>query len=256
MGIFLTHGYPHPSATLPLLETIADSGADFLELGMPFSDPLAEGLPIQESSERALSFGLSLADIFRTVETYRRKRDTPILLMGYINPVFSYGIGNFCKDARSSGVDGIILPDVPPEEISVLRREVESHDLNHVLLVAPNTSDDRMREIDSIASGFVYAVSVTGLTGSSLDAMDLIADYLRRARKNVRNNPLLVGFGIRSGEDARRLSKHTDGFIVGSAVIRQAGRLWDSTDLSTTERLNGVASFVRSLKSEPANGQP
>ena len=218
---------------------------------MPFSDPLAEGLPIQRSSERALRHGTTLADAFETVSAFRRERETPVLLMGYINPVYRYGVGNFCRDARSSGVDGLILPDLPPDEGGLIEREAREHGLDLVYLIAPNTTPERMAEIDARASGFVYAVSITGLTGSSIDGMDAVSAYLREARRRVRRNPLLVGFGIRSHEDAVRLSAETDGFIVGSALIQEIERLWDADGLDLEERLEAVSSFVRTLKFGP-----
>jgi tryptophan synthase alpha chain len=148
-------------------------------------------------------------------------------------------------------VDGLILPDVPPEEIAPLRKSAIDNGLNSVLLIAPNTSDRRMNQIDDLASGFVYAVSVTGLTGSALEMLDPIGVYLQRARRNVRKNPLLVGFGIRSYEDATRLSEHTDGFIVGSALIQAVGAVWDQEELDLDQRLAAVSVFVRSLKMGP-----
>lgn len=248
MGLFVTNGFPDPRSTGNVLRAIDEAGADFIELGMPFSDPLAEGLPIQRSSERALSHGVRMADAFRTAEGFRRGSETPLLLMGYYNPVLRYGLGNFCADAASSGVDGLILPDVPPEESDDLEAAAACHGLRLVFLIAPNTPDARMREIDRRATGFVYAVSVSGLTGTSLADLDRVAAYLEHARAVVTRNPLLVGFGIRSATDAARLSRHTDGFIVGSALIDTIERLWDDPHLDAAARLDGVSTFVRSLR--------
>lgn len=252
MGLFVTNGFPHPDATLDVLHTIDDAGADFIELGMPFSDPLAEGLPIQRSSARALAHGTRMPDAFSTVESFRHRSETPLLLMGYYNPLRRYGLSNFCRDAASSGVDGLILPDVPPEESADLEAAAAAHNLDLVFLVAPNTSDARMRTIDARATGFVYAVSVSGLTGSSLGDVDGISSYLARARSNVTRNPLLVGFGIRTAEDAERLSTHTDGFIVGSALVEEIERLWESAP--PKDRLDLLQRFVRTLdpRSQPA----
>lgn len=248
MGLFLTNGFPDPQSTLPLLEAIDDGGADFIELGMPFSDPLAEGLPIQRASARALRHGVTMDDAFRTAEAFRRGRDTPLLLMGYVNPLLRYGVGNFCRAARSSGVDGLILPDLPPEESALIEDEARAAGLDLVFLIAPNTPDARVRVVDERAGAFVYAVSVTGLTGTALGAVDAVEAYLQRARRLVTRNPLLVGFGIRSHEDALRLSRHTDGFIVGSALITLVERLWDDAEGRPEERLAAVRRFVHALK--------
>jgi len=246
MGLFLTNGFPNPDATLPILQTIDDAGVDFIELGMPFSDPLAEGLPIQRSSERALSHGVTMDDAFDTAAAFRSESETPLLMMGYVNPVHKYGADRFCRKAAEAGVDGLILPDLPPEESGLITSAAETHGLDLVFLIAPNTTDDRIRRIDELASGFVYAVSVTGLTGSSLSG-DVDA-YLQRARALVSSNALLVGFGIKSHEDASQLSAHTDGFIVGSALINRCAELWDDPSVSDTDRLDAVRAFAHSLK--------
>ena len=247
MGLFLTNGFPHPDATLPLLHAIDRGGADFIELGMPFSDPLAEGLPIQRSSERALSHGVKMDDAFDTAAGFRAESETPLLLMGYINPVLKYGASAFCRDAAQAGVDGLILPDLPPQEAALLTDAAAQHNLDLVFLIAPNTSDERVQEIDRLATGFVYAVSVTGLTGSDLGGRPVEA-YLERARSLVTQNPLCVGFGIRSHEDAMRLTAHTDGFIVGSALINRCAEVWDDDAHSDADRLQAVETFARDLK--------
>ncbi len=253
MGLFLTNGFPTPDATLPILRAIDRGGTDFIELGMPFSDPLAEGLPIQRSSARALSHGVEMADAFRTTEQFRAESDTPILLMGYINPVYRYGPEAFCRDAKASGVDGLILPDLPPEESGLITEAAADAELDLVYLIAPNTPDDRVRRIDKLASGFVYAVSIAGLTGSNLsDRMSRVGAYLKRSRTLIQQNPLLVGFGIKSHEDAMRLSTHTDGFIVGSALINRVEALWDDASLSDAERLAAIEAFARALKTGDA----
>ena len=247
MGLFLTNGYPEIDAALPILLEVARSGADFIELGMPFSDPLAEGLPVQHSSERALRNGVRMEGTFETAAAFRKETDTPLLLMGYINPIYRYGVRRFCRDARDAGVDGVILPDLPPEENAIIAGEAAQAGLALVNLIAPNTPDARIQEIDSMSTGFIYAVSITGLTGSGLGAVESVESYLRRARALVSKNPLLVGFGIRSAEDARRLSAHTDGFIVGSALIQLVEKLWEE-DLPQSERLRRIADFVQELK--------
>lgn len=247
MGCFLTNGFPEPAATLPLLRALDDAGADFLELGMPFSDPLAEGGPIQRASARALAHGVRMADAFKTTEAFRGISDTPVVLMGYVNPVLRYGAGDFCRDAVSSGVDGLILPDLPPDEADLIREHAARHGLALTFLIAPNTPDARVRLVDEQSTGFVYAVSVTGLTGTALGAHDATAAYLARARSLV-SSPLLVGFGIRTPEDARRLSAETDGFIVGSAFVEAAEAAWDDAARTDSQRIEAVARLARALR--------
>jgi tryptophan synthase alpha chain len=262
MGLFLTSGFPNPESTLPVLCAIDRGGADFIELGMPFSDPLAEGKPIQRASERALAHGATLEDAFQTVRAFREKSETPLLLMGYLNPILRYGPARFCEQAAAAGADGLILPDLPPEEGEIVEDDARAAGLHLVYLIAPNTPDARIEAIDRRATGFVYAVSVTGLTGSRLDAghagdgapRDAGSDaspvdaYLERARGLVTQNPLLVGFGIKTHDDAMRLSARTDGFIVGSALIETVRTWWDKRDASETERLGAVEAFARRLK--------
>ncbi|MDX1429675.1 MAG: tryptophan synthase subunit alpha [Rhodothermales bacterium] len=247
MGIFVTCGFPSVKDTVPIMQAIDRGGADFIELGMPFSDPLAEGRPIQHSSKVALENGTTLETAFQSVHEFRKTSETPVLLMGYVNPIMSFGERNFCAAAASAGVDGLILPDLPPEESSELKVEAASHELAMVFLIAPNTPPDRIRTIDRSSTAFVYAVSMTGLTGSSLGATDAVTTYLQKARDLV-DSPLLVGFGITSSDDAARLSEHTDGFIVGSALVNLIDKMWGDADLDRRARIEGVETFVRSLR--------
>lgn len=248
LGLFLTSGFPEPDATLPILEGLDRGGADFLELGMPFSDPLAEGPVIQAASARALAHGISMAATFRTAEHFRRGSETPLVLMGYVNPVLRYGVRAFCRDAAASGADGLILPDLPPEEATMIEDAAAEAGLALVFLVAPNTSAERMALIDGRSRGFVYAVSVTGVTGAALDRRDAVLSYLRQARACVRNNPLLVGFGLRTPADVAALCTECDGCIVGSALIQFVADVWTRSDLDHPSRLEQVSRFAGSLK--------
>jgi tryptophan synthase alpha chain len=248
LGLFLTSGFPEPEATLPILRVIDEGGADFIELGMPFSDPLAEGLPIQHASARALARGVTMADTFRTAEAFRAQSETPLVLMGYVNPILRYGVAAFCHDAAAAGADGLILPDLPPEEAGLIEEEAAANGLALTFLIAPNTPDARVRLVGERSTGFVYATSVTGLTGTQIVELDAVSAYLNRARDHVGNNPLLVGFGIQTRADAERLGRAADGVIVGSALIRLAERLWDDTATPTEVRLERLAAFARDLK--------
>jgi len=251
VGLFVTCGFPNPDATAGILDTIAESGVDFVELGMPFSDPIAEGIPIQRSSEIALSHGVTLRDVLRTAEHFKQKQTTPIILMGYSNPIHKYGIEAFCRDAVSAGVDGLILADLSLEASGLLEDPAASAGLELVYLVAPSTPDERVAEIDARATGFVYAVSTSGLTGDRLGDVAAIQSYLGRLREIVVHNPLLVGFGIDRHDLGITLSRHTDGFIVGSALIRTIEQLWEQPALSEIDRLTEVARFAAELKFGP-----
>lgn len=249
LGLFMTSGFPDLEATPDLLNAIDRGGADFIELGMPFSDPLAEGIPIQRSSARALAAGVTMKQTLQYASDFTSESDTPLLLMGYGNPVMRYGISNFFKDARSSGVQGVILPDVLPDPDSPFFRAAAENGIDTVCLVSPTTPAARLAHIDHLSSGFVYAVSVTGVTGSDKgDAAPILA-YLRQVKETVRLNPLLVGFGIRSARDVRAMVSEADGAIVGSALVGLVGECWDNPDLSRSDRLDRVEAFVRELKS-------
>ncbi|HIG74417.1 MAG TPA: tryptophan synthase subunit alpha [Bacteroidetes bacterium] len=249
LGLFLTAGYPSPEATLDILLEADAGGADFIELGMPFSDPVAEGLPIQQASERALAAGMDMEGVFAIAEGFRQRSETPLLLMGYANPVLRFGVSDFCARAQSAGVDGLILPDLPPEEADELDEAAATHALTTVYLVAPNTAPSRAEHVAHRATGFVYAVSQAGLTGAALADRDATAAYLARTREAVHaaGLPMCVGFGIRTPDDAARLGAEADGVIVGSALIRLADDLWsgDSTD---SQRLARIREWAAALK--------
>ncbi|MEM6327116.1 MAG: tryptophan synthase subunit alpha [Bacteroidota bacterium] len=249
LGLFLTAGFPAPEATLDILLAADEGGADFIELGMPFSDPVAEGLPIQQASERALAAGMTMEGVFEIAEGFRQRSDTPLLLMGYANPVMRYGIGDFCARAESAGVDGLILPDLPPEESDELDAAAASHALATVYLVAPNTAPSRVEHVAQRATGFVYAVSQAGLTGAALADRDATAGYLARVRETVHGAglPLCVGFGIRTPDDAARLCAEADGVIVGSALIRLADDLW-AGESTESQRLAQIRDWAAALK--------
>lgn len=246
-GFFLTNGFPDPESNRKIFDMVAESGADFIEIGMPFSDPLAEGPTIQYSSARALAHGVRMRDTFDTAEGLRKRHDTPVYLMGYANPIHHYGLDAFFRDAASAGVDGVILPDLPPGVTDDLEDIADRAGVGIVNLIAPNTPDERVKEIDRATTSFVYAVTIAGLTGTEIASEDAVNHYLERAREYVTENPLLVGFGIKTRESAETLSRHTDGFIVGSALIRAIDAAWEDSSLSEPERLARVAEFVQAL---------
>jgi len=221
MSLFLTAGYPDLESTVDLILGMEANGADFIELGMPFSDPLADGPTIQYSSNKAIKNGITMQRIFDMVKQVREQSQIPIILMGYLNPIMRFGIEKFCENASEAGVDGLIIPDLPPEESHILEDHAKAKSLALVYLVAPNTTDKRMQFIDSKSQGFVYCVSVTGVTGAREgdEVSRSVNRFIERVQKNITQNPTMIGFGIKSYEDAQKIAEHADGFIVGSALI-------------------------------------
>lgn len=246
MSIFVTAGFPEIETSDQLITALSDAGTDLIELGMPFSDPLADGPTIQYSSQVAIENGTDLDTTFEIVGQIRENSDVPLVLMGYINPILHYGIERFVENAVKSGVDGLILPDVPPEEADELKAAAEENSLHLIYLVAPNTSDERMQFIDSQSSGFVYCVSVTGVTGArdGESVQQSVKRFIDRVKQNITRNPVLIGFGITTHEDAVQISERVEGFVVGSAVINQIRKNYPNSDW-----IMKTADFVRSLKS-------
>lgn len=221
MSLFLTAGYPDLESTADLVIGFEENGADMVELGMPFSDPLADGPTIQQASNVAIQNGITMDGIFAMVKKIRESSQIPVVLMGYINPVFRYGVEKFCQKAEEAGVDGLIIPDAPIEESGILSEHAKAHGLHMIYLVAPNSSSERMKLIDEKSDGFVYCVSVTGVTGArdGNEVAQSVQRFISRVKENVQKNPKLVGFGIKNHDDAMKISAGLDGFIVGSALI-------------------------------------
>lgn len=222
--VFLTLGYPSVAATERLILSAEKSGVDVIELGFPFSDPLADGPVIQYSSERALKKNVSIRDAFALVERLRRKGSrVPVVFFGYFNPVFSYGAKAFARDARKSGLDGLIVPDLPLEEEPVFQAECRKQKLNVIQLVAPTTPPKRAKMLVAKSQGFIYYVSLRGVTGARQALPADLKTHLS-ALKRVTRKPVLVGFGVSTPEQARAVSRMSDGVIVGSAVIEHLKR--------------------------------
>jgi tryptophan synthase alpha chain len=250
MALFITAGYPEPASTASLILELEKAGADLIELGMPFSDPLADGPTIQFSSEEAIKAGTDLDSVFSMVREVRKSSDIPLVLMGYINPILHYGINRFFENASLAGVDGFILPDIPVEEASLVESHCIDNDMALIYLVAPNTSDERMRLIDQKSTGFVYCVSVTGVTGArdGQQVADSVARFIGRVKENVSKNPVLVGFGIRSHIDALMISQGLSGFVVGSALIDVIRKNYPNSDW-----MERAANFVSNIKFGDSN---
>jgi len=221
MSLFITAGYPDLESTVDIVLGMERNGADMIELGMPFSDPLADGPTIQYSSDIAIKNGITIDKIFQMVVDIRKKSEIPIILMGYMNPVLRYGVQKFCEKAAQCGVDGLILPDIPVDEDGIIEEHASINNLPIIHLVAPNSTDIRMKLADSKSSGFVYCVSVTGVTGArdGNEVSNSVDKFIERVKENIIDNPVMVGFGIKSYEDAQRITSNADGFIVGSALI-------------------------------------
>jgi len=218
---YITAGDPHPSLTVPLMRALVESGADVLELGVPFSDPMADGPVIQRSGERALKHGVGLADVLKMVAEFRRSdRETPVVLMGYANPIEAMGSTRFLDAAKAAGVDGVVVVDYPPEECVEFAAMAKAHGIDPIFLLAPTSTDKRIHEVARLASGFVYYVSLRGVTGAGhLDFSEVSARIpaIRAATKL----PIGVGFGIRDAESARKVAASADAVVIGSRLIQE-----------------------------------
>jgi tryptophan synthase alpha chain len=224
---FITAGDPAADATVSALHALVAGGADVLELGVPFSDPEAEGPVIQRSSERALSAGMTLRGALEIVRDFRRAdAATPIVLMGYLNPIERFGYREFVAVAASAGVDGLIIVNLPPEAADEMRQAMHPHELDLIFLVAPTTTADRIALITARAAGFVYYVSLKGVTGADHLRLDGIAGQVARIRRET-DLPVLVGFGIKDAAAARRVAQVADGVVIGSALVDTMERLGD-----------------------------
>ena len=215
---YVCAGDPTEEISRKLLLTLEEAGADIIELGVPFSDPIADGPTIQKASERALADKISLRDVLDMVETLRQETQIPIVLMTYYNLIFRMGEADFCAAAREVGVDGVIIPDLPPEEASTLLEVAPAHNLATIFLAAPTSPPERMRFIASVSTGFIYCVSVTGVTGARSSLSDELQPMITELKKQT-GKPVCVGFGISTSEQAKAVARLADGVIVASAII-------------------------------------
>jgi len=220
LNVYCTAGYPAPDSTLDVMTSLQRSGADMIELGMPYSDPLADGEVIQQSGAVALQNGMTISRLFDQLKDFRKVINVPVVLMGYMNPVLQYGFENFCAKAAETGVDGLILPDLPPLEFEQHYRKIlQKHQLDFIFLVTPETAEPRVRKLDQLSSGFLYAVSSSSTTGHEKDFSE-VEKYLRRLQGYQLHNPLLAGFGIKDKASFDQAARYTDGGIIGSAYIK------------------------------------
>lgn len=220
LNVYCTAGYPQLNSTVEVLAALQQNGADIIEIGMPYSDPLADGPVIQQSNMVALENGMSISLLFEQLQPARETIQVPLILMGYMNPIMQYGLEKFCAAAEAVGVDGIILPDLPMFEFETIYQQLfEKHGLKFIFLVTPETGEERIRKIDKLSSGFLYAVSSSSTTGSNKTITDQ-SGYFKKLQDMQLNNPVLVGFGIKDKTTFQSAAAYTNGAIIGSAYIK------------------------------------
>ena len=220
LNVYCTAGYPQLNSTLDVMKALQDNGADLIELGMPYSDPLADGPVIQNSSLVALANGMTIETLFAQLKDARKEITVPIILMGYMNPVLQYGFERFCKEAAAVGVDGLILPDLPEYEFETeYGAIIKANGLDFIFLVTPETSEERIKKLDSLSTGFLYAVSSSSTTGSDKNMTDVNA-YLQKLKAMQLKNPVLVGFGIKDKQTFDTACANANGAIIGTAYIK------------------------------------
>lgn len=240
LNIYCTAGFPELNDTLPVMTALQQHGADLIELGMPFSDPLADGPVIQESSTRAIKNGMGLRVLFEQLKDFRKSIHVPVILMGYLNPVLLYGIEAFCQKCAEVGVDGLILPDLPMDEYENEYKAIfEHYGLHLIFLVTPETSEARIRKIDSLSKGFIYAVSSSSTTGTDKN-MGHQQTYFEKLEKLQLKNPVLIGFGVKDKATFAAACAHSNGAIIGTAFIRA---IENATNIDTA-----VKDFISSVK--------
>jgi tryptophan synthase alpha chain len=244
---FLTAGDPDPETSLAILRAIPAAGADVVELGMPFTDPMADGPAIQMSSQRALKAGQTLKKTLDIVRAFRQSDDAmPLVLMGYYNPIYIYGVDRFLRDAKSAGVDGLIVVDLPPEEDAELCIPALKAGLNFIRLATPTTDDKRLPAVLANTSGFVYYVSITGITGAATPDPGKVAAAVARIKRHT-SLPVAVGFGVRTAEQAAMIASGADGVVVGSALVNALKGSLDGDDKATAKTVTVVINLVAEL---------
>ena len=244
---FVMAGDPDHDTSLALLRALPGAGADVIEIGMPFTDPMADGPAIQAAGLRALAGGQTLAKTIQMVSAFRAANDhTPLVLMGYFNPIYIYGVERFLKDAKAAGVDGLIVVDLPPEEDDELCLPALKAGLNFIRLATPTTDDKRLPAVLANTSGFVYYVSITGITGSAVPDYSRVAEAVLRIKRHT-SLPVAVGFGVKNAESARTIAKYADGVVVGSALIDVLKHSLDGQGRATRQTIAGVIALVSDI---------
>src|SRR5689334_10268781 len=220
LNIYCTAGFPRLDSTMEIMRALQDNGADIIELGMPYSDPLADGPVIQQSSSIAIANGMTIAKLFEQLNDFRKDISIPVILMGYMNPILQYGFEKFCADAASVGIDGLILPDLPEYEFETEYGSlIKKYGLDFIFLVTPETSEERIKKLDELSTGFLYAVSSSSITGKDKD-FSSVEKYLERLENMKLKNPFLVGFGVKDKLTFEAACAHANGAIIGTAFIK------------------------------------
>ena len=241
LSVYCTAGFPRLEDTLPVMMALEENETDMIELGMPYSDPLADGPVIQHSSTIALQNGMTLKKLFEQLKGFRSKVSIPVLLMGYMNPILQYGFEKFCADASAAGVDGLILPDLPEYEYETeYGNVIKKYGLDFVFLVTPETSDERVRRLDKLSNGFLYAVSSSSTTGKDKNMTD-VKPYLERIKNLKLKNPIVVGFGIKDKQTFEAACANANGAIIGTAFIK-ALENDDNIEVATRKFLSAITS--------------
>jgi len=244
LNMYCTAGYPELDSTLQVMKAFENNGADLIELGMPYSDPLADGPVIQASGARALRNGMTISTLFEQLQGFRNEISLPVVLMGYLNPLLQYGFEKFCAKAAEVGVDGLIIPDIPMFEYEkAYGAIVKKYELDFVFLVTPETSEERIRKLDSLSTGFLYAVSSSSTTGADKD-FSVVEKYLQRLQNMQLKNPILVGFGIKDSATFQAAARYTAGAIIATAYIKA---LEGSSDIESTTK-----DFIESVTKKPS----
>lgn len=239
LSIYFTAGYPNLEDTVPILESLEKNGVDMVEIGLPFSDPLADGPTIQASGTQALKNGMTTTLLFEQLKDIRKTVSIPLILMGYFNPVLQYGVENFCKKCQEIGIDGLILPDLPLAEYTEhYKANFEKYGLINVFLITPQTSDERIKQIDTASNGFIYMVSSASVTGSQSGFGNTQTDYFARIKNMNLNNPQIIGFGINNAETFDAATTNANGAIIGSAFIK----------MLTKKGIEGISDFIKSIR--------
>ncbi|HEY9567284.1 MAG TPA: tryptophan synthase subunit alpha [Thalassobaculum sp.] len=247
LGIFVSAGDPDFETGLAILKGLPGAGADMIEFGMPFTDPMADGPAVQESSQRALKSGMTLRGVLELVRAFRAEdRDTPMVLMGYYNPIYIYGVDRFVADALEAGADGLIVVDLPPEEDRELCLPALAKGLGFVRLATPTTDEARLPAVLKNTAGFIYYVSITGVTGTAVVPTDLVTRAVERLKRHT-DLPVCVGFGISTPEQAAAVARCADGAIVGTAVVKTIKASLDADGTATSSTVTDTLGFVRGL---------
>ena len=233
---FVTAGFPSPALTVPLMHAMVEAGADIIELGVPFSDPMADGPVIQKSSERALARGVGTRQVFEFVRAFRETdQQTPVVLMGYLNPVEIYGLARYAKDAAEAGIDGLLLVDCPPEEADSVQSTLHANGLHQICLAAPTSGPERLARLVETSRGYLYYVSFAGVTGAAQLQTDAVREQVA-AIKTMGNLPVAVGFGVRDGASARAIGETADAVVIGSALVQTLAESADAQDAAARAR--------------------